>query len=132
MKKISFIVAVLAFSCNAHDKMKGSNKVYLTKDKLNVAKRTDTLVIHENTCRGCAYEYSTHFDINDSSGIVKLDKIVTTDDNRSDGAGGTVNKDLFLIPLKAGSTKIKLYKYYNQKATAIDSAHYTVYSIEVN
>lgn len=132
MKKILLIVsAIIAFGCNQNDKTKDKNKVYLTKDKLNSAKLTDTLVINESTCRGCAYEYSTRFDINDSLGMVKLDKIVTTDNNRSDIVGGTVNKDLFLVPLKTGSTKVKLYKYYNQKPTAEDSTRYTVYSIEI-
>jgi len=132
MKKILLIAsAVIVFGCSQNDNTKDKNKVYLTKDKLNVARLTDTLVINENTCRGCAYEYSTHFDINDSMKIVKLDKIVTTDNNRSDVVGGTIEKNLFLVPVKTGSAKIKLYKYYDQKPTANDSAHYTVYSIEI-
>ena len=132
IRSILLIIAgVIALGCNSGDKTKDKNKIYLSKDKLNIAKLTDTLVINENTCRGCAYEYSTHFDIDDSLKIIKLDKIVTTDNNRSDVAGGTVNKDLFLVPVKLGSTKVKLYKYYNQKATAGDSSHYSVYSIEI-
>lgn len=131
MKKIVLIIAgVLVFSCHSHQ-ANDLNKVYLTKNKLNVAKLTDTLVISETTCRGCAYEYATHFDIDDSLGVVKLDRIITTDNNRSGTAGGTVNKDLFLVPVKTGSAKIKLYKYYSQKPTASDSAHCIVYSIEI-
>ena len=124
-------IATIVLGCHQNDKGKDKNKVYLAKDKLNTARLTDTLVINESTCRGCAYEYSTHFDINDSLGMVKLDRIVTTDNNRSGVVGGTVDKDLFLVPVRTGTTRIRLYKYYNQKPTANDSARYTVYSIEI-
>jgi len=128
MKKIVCIVAcALVFSCHAPDQAKDKNKVYLKPNQLTIAKRTDTLVISENTCKGCAYEYATHFDVEDSLGMTKLDRIVTTDNDRS----GTVNKDLFLVPVKTGRTSIKLYKYYHQKPTAEDSAQGAVYSIEI-
>lgn len=131
MKKSVLILAgAIFFSCHSHDQAKDRNKVYLTKDKLNVAKLTDTLVISESTCRGCAYEYTTHFDIDDSLGLVRLDRIMTTDSNHQDTAGA-INKDLFLVPVRTGSTRIKLYKYYSQKPTAGDSAHYAVYPVEI-
>ena len=103
----------------------------LLTDTLNVVKLSDTLVIYESTCRGCAYEGSTHFDISDSLGLVKLLNVVTIDNSSPDMAGGSISKDLILIPLKTGAATIKLYKFWEEQTTAKDSARFTSYKIEV-
>ena len=89
------------------------------------------MVIYESTCRGCAYEGSTNFGISDSLGIVKLDNVITTDNSSPDMAGGSISKDLILVPLKTGTTAFKLYKFWEQVATAKDSARFTTYTVEV-
>lgn len=134
MRKLSLIVfALLIFSCtNSKNKDQDKNKVYLSAGKLNTAKLTDTLVINESTCKGCDSEYSTHFDVSDSLGIVTLERIQTTDNNDSSKEqGATVKKDLFLVPVKTGKTQIKLYRYYGTRATAQDSMRFTVYNVEI-
>jgi hypothetical protein len=136
MKKVvSILIAVIFFlSCTNKKKeptVLKDTKISLRTDTLNVVKLTDTLVIYESTCRGCAYEQSTHFDISDSLGVIKLLNVVTTDNNSPDMNGGNISKDLILIPLKAGATTIKLYKYWKEEATAKDSANFTSYKILV-
>ena len=46
-------------------------------------------------------------------------------------AGGSISKDLILVPLKTGTTAFKLYKFWEQVATAKDSARFTTYTVEV-
>lgn len=129
-KPVGILLAVIAFSCNS-SKQNKQNKVDVKKGTMNVAKLTDTLIIHESTCRGCTYEYSTHFDVSDSLGMVKLERIVTTDNAGPDVTGGVVEKDLYLLPLKTGRTKIKVYKFYQKEPTATDSAQHTAYDINI-
>jgi hypothetical protein len=136
MKKLFPIIAVVIFlfSCSNNNKEKVAvkdNKVSLHTDTVNTVKLSDTLVIYESTCRGCAYENSTDFEIKDSLGIVKLLSIVTTDNNTPDMNGGSISKTLVLVPVKTGTTTIKLFKYYGQKTTAADSARFTPYTIQV-
>ena len=126
---ISFAIAL--FSCSNKETEVKDNKISLHSDTLNVVKLTDTLVIYESTCRGCAYETSTDFGISDSMNIIKLHDIITTDNNSSDMSGGSISKDLILVPLKTGVTKIKLYKFWTMNKTAKDSATFTTYNIEV-
>lgn len=121
---------ITAFSCNQSKKEDNKNKVVLDSATVTEARLTDTLVIHENTCRGCAYQYSTHFDVSDSLGIVELQRIVTTD-NAGSNTGGVVDKDLFLVPLKTGRTRIKVYKFYQKEPTATDSAQHKVYEVNI-
>jgi hypothetical protein len=45
--------------------------------------------------------------------------------------GGSINKDLILVPEKTGITIFKLYKFWTQEKTAADSARFTSYKIEV-
>ncbi len=75
MKKILLLccVSALLICCNNSTEEKtGSNKwVALRSDTLNVVKLTDTLVIYESTCRGCAYEASTYFGLADSTDIIR-------------------------------------------------------------
>jgi len=107
------------------------NRISLSTDTINVVKLTDTLVIYQSTCRGCEYENSTNFAISDSMNIIKLADIVTTDDSPAGMDGGSINKDLVLVPQKTGKTIIKLYKFWKQEKTTADSARFTSYQIEV-
>lgn len=139
MNKIGLAIVMVSLFASCSNKKKEKlvvetkdNKIALHSDTLNVVKLTDTMVIYESTCRGCAYEQSTHFDISDSMGLVKLYDVVTTDNNPPDMAGGNVSKTLVLVPLKTGSTIIKMYKFWEGRAvTAADSSIFTRYAIEV-
>lgn len=136
MKKLLLFlpVIILFLSCNNSRKEttdKKDTKVMLRADTINVVKLFDTLVINESTCRGCAYEESTHFEIEDSLQIIKLLDVVTTDNNPPDVDGGSINKDLILVPLKTGSTSVKLYKFWERDVKPEDSARFTTYKIEV-
>ena len=135
MKQIFCLLLVTTAIISCKDKkqkpVEKDTTVSLHSDTINVVKLTDTLVIWESTCRGCAYESSTHFDIADSLGIIKMHAIKTTDDNPSDMAGGNVSKQLILVPTRTGTTTIKLYKFWKEQETAEDSARFTSYTIEV-
>jgi len=63
--------------------------------------------------------------------IIKLADIITTDNSPADMDGGSINKDLILVPAKVGTTNIKVYKFWSQEKTAKDSANFTSYKIEV-
>jgi hypothetical protein len=108
----------------------GNNYVVLRRDTVNVVKVTDTLLIPESTCRGCAYEVSTKFLVTDSLDIVKMDRVITTDNTPPDVDGGNISKDILLTITKPGSTRIHLYKFWREPATADDSALYTPYFID--
>jgi hypothetical protein len=106
--------------------------IKLRTDTLNVVTLTDTLVIYESTCRGCAYENSTAFAIKDSLDVVKLLTVETIDNNPDGMAGGNVSKHLIIVPVKAGSTTIKMYRFWEGvPSTMSDSLPFTPYSIEV-
>lgn len=105
--------------------------VVLQQGEINAVKLKDTLWIEESTCRGCAYENSTSFDVEDTSGLIKLISIQTTDESSSGEDGGGIRKKLVLIPTGTGTTTIKQYKYYGEQMTAKDSAGYKSYSIEI-
>ncbi len=103
----------------------------LQQGKLNKVSLKDTLWITESTCRGCEFENSTNFDIEDSAGLVKLVSIKTTDDAPANTDGGSISKTLILVATGTGTTTIKQYKYYGNEMTAKDSANYKSYSIEI-
>jgi len=105
--------------------------IILQQGETNSVKLKDTLWIAESTCRGCAYENSTSFDVEDTAGLVKLISIKTTDESASNTDGGSISKTLVLIPTAVGTTTIKQYKYYGEQMTAKDSASYKSYSIEI-
>lgn len=100
-------------------------------DSVTRLKMTDTLVIFENTCRGCAYENSTEFVLNDTAGVVKLYDIITEDNTPPNMSGGTITKILLVTPQKPGRADVTLYKYYEQEMTARDSAAGQLLAIEV-
>ena len=136
MKKFIVLIISVFFllSCTDNKKEKdieNDNRIALHTDTLNVVKLTDTLVIYESTCRGCAFEGSTNFEISDSQGIIKLYDIITEDNNPSDMDGGSISKTLVLVPTKIGTTTFKLYKFWKHERTAEDSARFSSYSIEV-
>jgi hypothetical protein len=130
-----FFIALLSFSfasCNNNSReVMEDNRIALHSDTLNVVKLTDTLVIYQATCRGCEFERSTNFAISDSMNIIKLEDVITTDNSPDDMDGGSVSKDLILVPLKPGTTIMKLYKFWTMEKTAKDSARFTTYKIEV-
>lgn len=140
MSKLFFIalISIGIASCNnsakevVDDKKEADdNKISLRTDTINIVKLTDTLVIYESTCRGCAYERSTNFAITDSMNMIKLTDIITTDNSPADMDGGSISKDLILVPQKTGTTIIKLYKFWREEKTAADSARFDSYKIEV-
>jgi hypothetical protein len=105
--------------------------VVLQQNEVNKVTLKDTLWISESTCRGCAYENSTSFDVEDTAGLIKLVSIKTTDETSGDADGGSISKTLILVPTGIGTTTIKQYKYYSEPMTAKDSANYKSYSIEI-
>lgn len=137
MKKTITIAMMVLFiaSCNNKKKYKPTtedNRTALRSDTTNVVRMTDTIVIFESTCRGCAYEQSTHFDVLDSLGIIKLQNIITTDNNPSDMDGGSISKQLILVPLKSGTTHIRVDKYWKEPADTTDNKPVsTFYTIDV-
>jgi hypothetical protein len=136
MKKLPvfLVTAIMLASCagKKKDVEKKDNRNYLQKDIINVVKLSDTLVIAESTCRGCAYESSTAFAIKDSLQIVKLDCIETHDNNPDDMSGGNISKLLVLVPIKTGTTNIKMYKFWKGVPSEMnDSVPFTTYKIEV-
>ena len=137
MKKVLALVVVVSFFFNCINKKnkeaeQKDTKVSLRSDTLNVVKLGDTLIIYESTCRGCAYESSTAFAIKDSFDIVKLLRVETTDNNSPDMAGGSVSKNLILIPAKSGMTTLKMYKFWKGVPSIMnDSLPFTPYQIEV-
>ena len=133
MRKIFFIlfVSIAVISCNNNTNVVVDNRIALRTDTINVVKLTDTLVIFESTCRGCAYERSTNFAINDSMNMIRLADIITTDNSPAEMDGGSISKDLILVPVKPGTTNIKVYKFWSEEKTAKDSARFTSYKIEV-
>ena len=87
MSKLLILLTIIFVACSQNKKgIETSQKnkyVSLRTDTLNVVKLSDTLIIYEGTCRGCAYEGSTSFNISDSTGSIVLDQIKTTDNNLS-------------------------------------------------
>ncbi len=133
MNKMLFLsfAVMTVISCTNNTKDAVDNRIALRTDTTNIVKLTDTLVIFESTCRGCAYERSTNFAISDSMNMIKLADIVTTDNSPADMDGGSISKDLILVPVKTGTTNIKVYKFWKQEKTAADSTRFTAYKIEV-
>ena len=136
MKKLSLLLvtAIMLLSCaeKRNEEEKKDTQVYLQKDIVNVVKLSDTLVIAESTCRGCAYESSTAFAIKDSLQIVKFDGVETHDTNPEGMSGGNISKLLVLVPIKTGNTNIKMYKFWKGVPSEInDSFPFTHYKIEV-
>jgi hypothetical protein len=126
-------VSVFLISCNnqSSDNATTDKRVALRSDTLNVVKLTDTLVIYESACRGCAYEASTYFGLSDSTDIIQLQEVITKDNNPSDMEGGSISKTIVMFCAKPGKTSFKLYKFLTSNATPKDSALFTRYNVEV-
>jgi hypothetical protein len=119
-------------SCNNHSGEERVNKwTLLRADTLNVVHTNDTMAVIESVCRGCAYEQSTHFSVADTSGIVRLERIVTHDNSPSNTDGGSISKDLLLLPVKTGRTTIKVFRFTMDQPNSEDSTKFTLYEIEV-
>jgi hypothetical protein len=137
MKKILplLTIVVLLYSCKEKEKTvnRKDNRIYLQTDTINVVRITDTMVISESTCRGCAYENSTAFAIKDSAGVVRLETIETADNNSEGMTGGNISKHLIIVPVKIGTTTMKMYKFWQGvPSTMSDSIAPTdTYKIEV-
>lgn len=137
MKKVLLIAIAIWTLVSCFNAKKGNyedRRKVLRTDTLNVVKLTDTLVIFENTCRGCAFENSTDFNITDSTGTVKLYDIETYDANeyaKEPVAGGSIDKTLVIVPQKTGVTKIKLYKAFEGPVRIDSTSRFTYFSIEV-
>jgi hypothetical protein len=133
MNKLFFsvLISIVFISCNNNGKDAVDKRISLRTDTINVVKLTDTLVIYQSTCRGCEYEKSTNFAISDSMNLIKLVDIITIDNNPDDMDGGSIDKDLVLVPEKPGITIIKLYKFWTKEKTATDSAGFITYKIVV-
>ncbi len=136
MKKILVLIVtsslVIACSNKKKEKQEAADKrIVLRSDTTNTVRLTDTLLIPESTCRGCAYEMSTDFSIDDSLGIIKLYDVITRDNNPENMEGGSVSKSIILVPQKTGTTTFKLYKFWGPETKKSDSAHFSSYTVEV-
>ena len=116
------------FSCNDN---RDDKKIVLHEDGINKVKITDTMLINASTCRGCAYENSTDFDVVDSAKIITLFAVKTIDDRNNNSDGGNIAKEIILVAADTGTTTIKLVKSYKDSA-AINSSNFTVYKIRVS
>jgi hypothetical protein len=125
------LISIAVTSCTNNSKDVVDKRISLRADTINVVKLSDTLVIYQSTCRGCEYEKSTNFAISDSMNIIKLADVITTDHSPSNMDGGSISKDLILVPVKTGATNIKVYKFWSQEKTAKDSARFASYKIEI-
>lgn len=129
------LLVILAIGCNNNNEQESQAKqpdlVIMTPQGMNQARMNDTLVIYEMVCRGCAYEESTHFEIEDSLNLVKIVKTETIDNNPPDMDGGSIDKHIYLIPVKPGETKLKLFKFNTETPTTQDSLVYTYYKIKI-
>lgn len=127
------VASLLLLCCNNNPagKTRADNYIVLRTDTLNVVKLTDTLIIPESTCRGCEYEKSTHFETDDSTGTIRLKEVITEDNNPADMDGGSISKTIVLFSTKTGKQSFKLYKFWDNKPTAKDSALFKRYHVEV-
>ncbi len=133
-KFLTILLVILVTGCNnakQETPAKQSDLVIMTPQGMNQARMNDTLVIYEKVCRGCAYEESTHFEIEDSLNLVKIVKIETIDNNSPDMDGGSIDKHIFLAPVKPGETKLKLFKFNTETPSTEDSLVFTYYKIKI-
>ena len=136
MKKLVIFISICAviffYDYFTHKSVeKNSHYILLSADKVNKVKINDTLLIAESTCRGCEYEHSTRFDVTDSMDLLKLIRIETTDNSPDNMDGGSIDKDLILIPVKTGNTIIKQYRFYGEEISKADSSKYKSYNIQI-
>ncbi|MCC6635863.1 MAG: hypothetical protein IT251_10220 [Chitinophagaceae bacterium] len=127
-----FLMGITFISCTNNKKEEIiDNRIALRADTVNILKLTDTAVIFEGTCRGCAFENSTSFKIYDSLSLIKLLSIKTIDNNPPDMDGGNISKEVELVPLQTGNTTIKVYKIFGQETEKEDTMHATLYKIKI-
>ena len=139
MKKIIYSLLFLGLIPACKEKSKApagpqepvNQRVVLRSDTVNRVKLTDTLVIYESVCRGCAYENSATFGIDDSLQLVELYNIETADNNPPDMDGGSLQKYILLVPKKTGTTRFRFYSFLKKPLTAEDSTRFTEYNLEI-
>lgn len=136
--KWALLAAILLFSfysCDYFSRKKyvgeNLNRIVLRSDTLNSVRLSDTLMIFESVCRGCAYEQSTNFVLFDSLNLVELHHIETHDDNPDNMAGGSINKNLIIFPRQTGITRIKVYMFLQNPTSKGDSTNYIFYNIKI-
>lgn len=133
----SIVLLFFVFSC--HENSNANKKKYnhfteLQKDSVNVVKLGDSLVIFEGTCRGCEYEESTTFEIEDPEGLMVLERVETVDYSHSNVDGGSISKTLILTSQKTGNTQLKVFKFYDpddEELKSKDALHFVSYKIKV-
>ena len=134
MRLFLWLIVFVIAGCNNGKEEKATvkdNRLFLRTDSINVVKLSDTMLIYESICRGCKYEGSVSFAISDSLELVKLQDVITNDNNPDGMSGGNVGKELVLVPVKAGTTTIKLYKFLSPETKKEDSARFQTYRIEI-
>jgi len=134
MRTIAGLVATLFLLASCRNKEGDTNTtnwVSLRADSINVVKITDTLVVYESICRGCAYEGAVQFGISDSLEVVKLLEVITNDNNSAEVEGGSISKDILIKPIRTGITTIRLFKILAPNTAKEDSARFRTYSIHV-
>ena len=126
------ISLLLIASCSNKDKeASASNWISLRADSINTVTLSDTLVIYESICRGCAYEGTVRFGISDSLEMIKLVDVIGSDNNSDDMEGGSISQDILLKPVRTGTTTIKLYKILSPDTAKEDSAKFRTYTITI-
>lgn len=130
---ITMIYLLLLSTCMPRKEKDTGNdsRVVLYRDSSITVKLTDTLMIYENVCRGCQYETSTTFEIEDSTATIKLVDIITRDNNPENMNGGSISKNLLLVPQKTGTANFKLYKFNSDNPSDRDSSFYYRYGVVV-
>ncbi|RTL58319.1 MAG: hypothetical protein EKK37_08245 [Sphingobacteriales bacterium] len=131
---ITMIYLLLLSTCvSRNEKYTGDDsRVVLYRDSSITVKLTDTLIIYESVCRGCQYENSTTFEIEDSTSTIKLVDIITRDNNPGNKDGGSISKKLLLVPQKTGAANFKLYKFNTgNPGDHRDSSFYVRYKVVV-
>jgi len=104
--------------------------IVLSENGINKVSMRDSLWVEAFTCRGCAYEHSTSFDVDDPARLVKLVSIKTANDKSTNTDGGSINKTLILVPTRTGKTTLKVYRFYDTKQQQ-DSSDFKSYDIEI-
>jgi hypothetical protein len=125
---LCFVIVTVRCTNNA---VINDNRIMLLADSVNSVTLKDTMVIYESVCRGCAFEQSTKFSIEDTAGVVEIAHIETHDNSSPDEDGGSIGKTIVIVPKKSGHTIFKMYKFWDEPITAKDSSNFTLYNIEV-
>lgn len=114
-----------------NEKQEKNSMLELIPGKLNEATMADTLFVSASSCRGCAPEYTPQYELTDSMSVVSLHSVEVVDNNPPDMDGGSLENRIVMLPLKTGSTIIKLYSFMTGDSARQDSSQYTAYQIRI-